>query len=126
MSISTLESTASVRALDRQHAEQDAWQRERDGACQEIFAAFGLMKTIPLHLISVPRVTVRPGGGTKVSGIPMTEAIRELLEEAEVVKHLNTVLAQSDCPLVAQLRARMMHSHIECWADDIAYQRSGD
>lgn len=123
MSVSTLDSFSSVFALDRQAAAQDAMESEVSFAIEEIRGAFAQLGKMPAARIQVPYVQIREIAANAPRWMPMTEAVRDLLNEDVGVAELIAALEQSACPHVAAIRQAMCDRWIKNHAADIAEAR---
>jgi hypothetical protein len=123
MSISTLESPASVRALDAMHSAADTAEASEQHAREEIAQAFGLIRTLPSMLVALPSVQERRGG-VRVGSVTLQEAIRDLTTDGYCFEQLLAVLQASDCPLVQKLRDTLCAEYQRMNAGDIAEARS--
>lgn len=123
MSLSTLESPASLRALDAATRRQTSEQLAEAAAREEIADAFGLIRTVPPQRIAVPCIEAK-GGSVRVRSMSLAEVVRDLTMEGRSEEQLLAVLAGSDCPLVQKLRDALCSEWQRQWAGDIAEARS--
>lgn len=121
MSVSTLDSPASVRALDRMAAQQDEQAEQEAFAAEEISQAFAQLGKCPAKLIAVPYAVF--SNGSDVRWMPMSAAITDLISDSYGVEELIAALEQSPCPHVAAIRQAMCDRWIKNHAADIAEAR---
>lgn len=122
MSISTLESPGSIRALATAHGAQDERAGAEQAAREEIAAGFGLMRTTPSMLIALPRVEVKYGS-LRVGSMSLQAALRDLMMEGYGFEQLLAVLQVSDCPFVQKLREALCQEYQRQNASDVAEAR---
>lgn len=123
MSISTLDSPSTLRALSQRDREWDRLEAEEREVRAEIAVAFGALTKVPAkHLM----VTATPNGpGMQEKLIRLDVAITETIEGGNVNAELFAVLEKSSCPLVQALRKALEKSWADSVARDVAYHRAG-
>jgi len=126
MSISTTENASSARALDKLHAEQDAWAREREHAEAEIRAGFALLGVVPAQGIALPMISFLGRSTRRETVQSLREYTMNGIAEDGAYAALLKVLAESECPLVQKLKTALADEYVKEWADDIADYRAGD
>lgn len=68
---------------------------------------------------------VQHGGGSRIRVQPARDALYEELDYLGPQFAFWRVLAESKCPLVAELKKAVVESYIERWADEVAEMRAG-
>lgn len=130
MSISTLDSPSTLRALSQREREWDRLEAEEREVRAEIHTAFAAMTKVPAKTLIVNRLRTvgLAGGGTgeRERPMPLSDAITETIEGGNVNAELFAVLEKSSCPLVASLRKALEKSWADSVARDVAYHRAGD
>lgn len=121
MSISTLDSPSTLRALSQREREWERLEAEEREVRAEIALAFGAITKVPASCLSVPDL---PSNGRPGSS-KLEEAIRDRIEGGYADAELFAVLEKSSCPLVASLRKALEKSWADSVARDVAYHRSG-
>jgi len=120
MSISTLESPASRRALDARHASQDRIAGECRGVEQEIKTAFHLLGVVPSNAIALPAVDHL---AQREGAVTLRAAVLELLQDGQCDDELMAVLEHGTGELVDALRGALQAKYIERTAADVAAYR---
>lgn len=69
---------------------------------------------------------VQYAGGARVRTQPTREAVYEELDYLGPQQAFWKVVAESKCPLVAELKKAIADSYVERWAADVAELRSGE
>jgi hypothetical protein len=120
VSISTLESPASVRALDSYHATQDRQASAERGVAQEIKEAFHLLGVVPSARIALPEAD---GVKQREGVVNMRAAMLELIHEGHCDDELMALLESGPGELVDNLRTVLRDKFIENNARDVAFYR---
>lgn len=68
---------------------------------------------------------VKYAGGQRICLMPTRDALYEELDSMGPQFAFWRVLAESKCPLVAELKKAVADSYIERWADEVAEMRAG-
>lgn len=121
MSISTLDSPSTLRALSQREREWERLEAEEREVRAEIAVAFGALTKVPAKTLIVPATPT----GERPRSKSLDIAITETIEGGEVNAELFAVLEKSSCPLVASLRKALEKSWADSVARDVAYHRSG-
>lgn len=84
------------------------------------------IRTVPisqlgLEYIKNTRVPASTGGGytSSISMYPISEVVTDYGTDKGPLQALLTVLAGSDCPLVAKYRQALAERYADAWADDV-------
>lgn len=123
MSISTLDSPSTLRALSQREREWERLEAEEREVRAEIAKAFGAMTKVPAHCLVVPTT---PGERGTARSRVLSDAITETIEGGNANPELFAVLEKSSCPLVQALRKALEKSWADSVARDVAYHRAGD
>lgn len=123
MSISTLESPASIRALDAITRAGDQYSAAENAAREDIARSFALLRTTPAKNIALPTVKAS-GAGLRERSVSMEYALRDLTMCGYAMKQLLIVLQDSECPLVQAYRDALCHEWQRQNASDVAEARS--
>ena len=101
---------------------QEAAQEATEAALAQITADIQQLFTQDIRTVPIERLTAPCLGGVpqRRMDVPMNEALDSALCYSVPNARLMAVLAGSDCPLVAELRAAMAAQWVENWASDIA------
>ena len=124
MSISTLESPATRRALSAWHAEQDRQGQAEAHIRDEITRGFTLLSNRPASTIAVPAL-VRAGSRFTEGTDTVAAVVADRMAEGRCMAELLQVLEHSSCAHVQQLRDALAKSWADSWASDIAPHRAG-
>lgn len=114
MSISTLESRQSVRMLDALEALDDAAAQAREQFSEDTRKAFAAAYRGEMTMVEW--VQTYP---VCIRSQPTRDAFYEELDYPVPQLALWKVLAESKCPLVAELKKAVEDSYIERWAGQI-------
>lgn len=117
MSISTLESPASRRALDSYHAERDASAAAENKVRSDVKTAFNLLGIVPAERIALPAVD---NAKQREGAVTLRRAVLELIQEGHCDDELMAVIERGTGDLVDALQVALRDTYAERTASDVA------